>query len=112
MSRSRSSHRRGVAAPVTSVLCRCREITEEEVLAAIRDGARSVRGVKLRTHAGMGLCQGQTCGPLIEAILRRELGVRFRPDDRLARAPTRPVALRTLAHGHCDATPSEPGHLS
>jgi NAD(P)H-nitrite reductase large subunit len=79
------------------VTCRCREVTEEEVRAAIRDGARSVRGVKLRTRAGMGLCQGHTCGPLVEAILKRELGAAFRPDDRLTRPPARSLPLGVLA---------------
>lgn len=72
-------------------------MTQDDVLAAIRDGARSVRGVKVRTHAGMGLCQGHTCGPLIEAVLRRELGAAYQPDDRLVRGPTRPVSLGVMA---------------
>lgn len=33
----------------------------------------------------MGLCQGQTCGPPIEAILQRDLGDAFRPDERPVR---------------------------
>jgi len=79
------------------LVCRCREVTEQEVLAAIADGARSVRGVKLRTMATTGLCQGHTCGPLIEAILHRELGAEQVPDDRPARAPVRPTAVGVLA---------------
>jgi len=79
------------------LVCRCREVSEAEVLDAIRDGARSLRGVKVRTRAMTGLCQGQTCGPVIEAILRRELGDRFRADARAERGPVRVLPVRVLA---------------
>ncbi|MBM3498220.1 MAG: (2Fe-2S)-binding protein [Armatimonadetes bacterium] len=79
------------------LVCRCREVSEADVLEAVRDGARSLRGVKLRTRAMTGLCQGQTCGPLIESILRRELGPRLLPDERPARGPVRALPVGTLA---------------
>jgi NAD(P)H-nitrite reductase large subunit len=85
------------AAQERKLVCRCREVTEQEVLTAIEDGARSVRGVKLRTLATTGLCQGHTCSPLIESILRRELGAGYIPDDRPARAPVRPIPVGLLA---------------
>jgi NAD(P)H-nitrite reductase large subunit len=79
------------------LVCRCREVSEQDVLAAIRDGARSLRGVKIRTRAMTGLCQGQTCGPLIEAVLRRELGARYAPDKRPTRGPVRALQVEALA---------------
>jgi len=90
----------GEAARATErrLVCRCREVSEADVLRAVRDGARSLRGVKIRTHAGTGLCQGQTCGPIIEAILKRELGAEFIPDDRSPRGPVRALPIRVLAH--------------
>ncbi|MDR1625005.1 MAG: (2Fe-2S)-binding protein [Spirochaetia bacterium] len=51
------------------VICRCEEVTREEILAAIADGATTVKGVKIRTEAGMGLCQGRTCRRLISQLL-------------------------------------------
>lgn len=59
------------------VICRCETITEAEIVDAIRRplGARTVDGVKLRTRAGMGRCQGGFCSPKVAAILARELGV-------------------------------------
>ena len=44
----------------TIISSRCERITEGEILDAIHRplGARSVDGVKRRTRAGMGLCQG------------------------------------------------------
>ena len=89
------------------LVCRCREVTEEEVLAAIEDGARSVRGVKLRTLATTGLCQGHTCAPLIESILQRVLGEEYVPDERTARAPVRPIPLRALAGPSARKTSAE-----
>jgi bacterioferritin-associated ferredoxin len=81
------------------LICRCREVTEADVLEAIRDGARSVRGVKVRTRAGTGLCQGQTCGPIIESILKRELGASLAPDDRPTRGPVRAIPVDVLSGG-------------
>ncbi|MGQ9779622.1 MAG: NAD(P)/FAD-dependent oxidoreductase [Bacillota bacterium] len=59
------------------VVCRCELVTEAEVVEAIRrpPGARSLDGVKRRTRAGMGRCQGGFCSPRVLAILARELGV-------------------------------------
>ena len=55
------------------VICRCETITEAEIVEAIRRGARSVDGVKRRTRAGMGRCQGGFCSPRVMDILSREL---------------------------------------
>ena len=59
------------------IVCRCEEISEGEILEAIRrtPGARSLDGVKRRTRAGMGRCQGGFCGPRVMEILSRELGI-------------------------------------
>ena len=43
------------------LVCRCELVTEAEVLAAIDRGARTLDGVKFRTRAGMGRCQGGEC---------------------------------------------------
>jgi len=55
------------------VICRCEQITEGEILDAIRRGARSLDGVKRRVRAGMGRCQGGFCAPRVMEILQREL---------------------------------------
>ncbi len=60
-----------------NVICRCESVTEGEILEAISrvPGARSLDGVKRRTRAGMGRCQGGFCSPKVMQILARELGV-------------------------------------
>ncbi len=59
------------------VICRCETVTEGEILDAIHrvPGARSIDGVKRRTRAGMGRCQGGFCSPRVLEILARELGI-------------------------------------
>ena len=59
------------------MICRCEGISEGEILDAIHRpvGATTVDGVKRRTRAGMGRCQGGFCSPKVVAILARELGV-------------------------------------
>ncbi len=59
------------------IICRCETITEGEILDAIHApaGARDVDGVKRRTRAGMGRCQGGFCGSKVVEILARELNV-------------------------------------
>lgn len=59
------------------VICRCETVTEGDIVNAIHDccGASTVDGVKRRTRAGMGRCQGGFCGPRVTLILARELGI-------------------------------------
>ena len=59
------------------IVCRCEVITEAEIRDAIRRpvGAKSIDGVKRRTRAGMGRCQGGFCSPRVTEILCEELGV-------------------------------------
>lgn len=59
------------------IVCRCEMVTEAEIRDAVRRplGARSVAGVKLRTRAGMGRCQGGFCSPRVLRILSEELGI-------------------------------------
>jgi len=56
------------------MVCRCEHVTEGEVVEAVRRGATTLDGVKFRTRAGMGRCQGGFCTPHLLRILSRELG--------------------------------------
>ncbi len=59
------------------IVCRCESITEGEILDAIHSpaGAVDIDGVKRRTRAGMGRCQGGFCGSKVAEILSRELDI-------------------------------------
>ncbi|MGC8837201.1 MAG: (2Fe-2S)-binding protein [Anaerolineae bacterium] len=79
------------------IICRCEEVTKKEILEAIRDGCDSVIWVKRKTRAGMGLCQGKTCGHLVARLLAEERGASLAdilPDTR--RPPVRPIPLGIL----------------
>ncbi len=56
------------------IICRCEMITEGEIVNAIKSpvGARDLDGVKRRTRAGMGRCQGGFCSPRVTEIISRE----------------------------------------
>ena len=80
------------------VICRCQEVTAGEIEQAIANGARDVAGVKLRTRAATGLCQGCICQPLIERLLARVLRLgRERIVAHTVRPPARPLELGLLA---------------
>ena len=80
------------------IICRCEEITRGEIKAAIRNGLQTLNGIKRVTRAGMGLCQGQTCGRLVAQLLAAELGVSpAEIEPTTARAPVRPVRLSVFA---------------
>lgn len=59
-----------------TIICRCEEISEGEILDAIHRtlGAVSLDGIKRRVRAGMGRCQAGFCTPKTMEILARETG--------------------------------------
>ncbi|MDK2855270.1 MAG: glycerol-3-phosphate dehydrogenase [Bacillota bacterium] len=59
------------------IVCRCETVTEAEVVQALHRPVpcTTMDGVKRRTRAGMGRCQGGFCTPRVAAILARELGL-------------------------------------
>ncbi len=57
------------------IVCFCNRVTEGEIVEAIRRGARTLDGVKFRTKAMFGRCQGGFCTDRVLEILSRELGV-------------------------------------
>lgn len=82
------------AVPDDLIVCRCEEVTVGEIKKAIAEGARTVEGIKKRTRAGMGLCQGRTCSKLVSRILGSETGLKadeIKPDT--VRMPIKPVAF-------------------
>ena len=60
-----------------NIVCRCSSVTEGEILETIHRplGARTMDGIKRRTGANMGRCQGGFCYPKTMEILSRELNI-------------------------------------
>lgn len=80
------------------LICRCEEITEEEIREAVRQGAGNVDAVKRRTRAGMGLCQAKTCYKLVAYIISEETK---KPLSEIVpatmRPPLRPIPIKILS---------------
>ncbi len=79
------------------IVCRCEEVTEREIEDAIAAGCDTVLWVKRMTRAGMGLCQGQTCGRLVANLIAKHTPKersQVLPDTR--RPPVRPIPIAIL----------------
>lgn len=79
------------------IICRCEEVTEEEIRNAIRSGATTVNAVKRRTRAGMGNCQSRSCFQHIARIIADELN---KPIGEIkyitSRPPIEPISVKLL----------------
>ena len=73
-----------------NVICKCEKVTELEVVRALRRSLPidSSQGIRKRTRAGMGHCQGDAdnynCEGRVRAIIAREMGV---PISQVGRRP-------------------------
>ncbi|WP_022666330.1 NAD(P)/FAD-dependent oxidoreductase [Desulfospira joergensenii] len=80
-----------------TIICRCEEITMGRIRRALGDGFETAGILKKATRAGMGLCQGRTCGPMILDILAAltgNEGNEIHPPS--SRAPVTPLPIQTL----------------
>ncbi len=85
------------------IICRCEEITKAEIKEVIGLGVTRMNEVKRLTRAGMGLCQGKTCGRLVAGILASETGQplqEIKPST--SRPPTRVLTFGVLARSNSD----------
>ena len=57
-----------------NIICKCEKITEKEIVDAIHSelGSDTIKGIKKRTRAGAGLCQGGYCEEKIMQLIARE----------------------------------------
>lgn len=80
------------------IICRCEEITKGEIRRAVHDGMFTVSEIRRYLRAGMGLCQGQTCGKLVKRLIAIELGIsQGELESATSRAPMRPTEMKVLA---------------
>ncbi|WBW97399.1 NAD(P)/FAD-dependent oxidoreductase [Oceanirhabdus sp. W0125-5] len=63
-----------------TIVCRCEGISRGEIIDALKSPipVRSVDGIKRRTRAGMGRCQGGFCMPLVMEIMEKEGHIPFK----------------------------------
>ena len=65
------------------IICRCEQVTEKTILDSLRRGitVTSTDGVKRRTRAGMGWCQGSFCRERVKEIIEKEYGISVNSDE-------------------------------
>jgi NADPH-dependent 2,4-dienoyl-CoA reductase/sulfur reductase-like enzyme len=81
-----------------TVICRCEEVTAGQLRDGARaTGSRGLRSLKLSTRAGLGICQGRTCGRSVEELLERETGGLLDPGRTAGRPLAGLVRLGELA---------------
>lgn len=58
------------------IICRCEQVTEATIIDAMDRGipVTTVDGIKRRTRAGCGWCQGTFCRPRVAEVMERVLG--------------------------------------
>jgi len=79
------------------IICRCEEVSLEDLTKTAHAYERSAREVKLRTRAAMGYCGGRTCRPAVDAVIREITGEQTGHDMPLkVQPPVRPATLASL----------------
>lgn len=86
------------------IICRCEEVTKGEIRKAVHEGMYTLTEIRRYLRAGMGLCQGQTCGVLVKRIAAGELGISpLELEPAVSRAPMRPVEMKILGNERKEA---------
>jgi len=102
------------------VVCRCEEISEGEIVDAIRSivPATDLDAIKRRTRAGMGRCHGGFCTPRVMELVARETGLpawavtKKGPGSELCVGPTKASPPRFSADAaHADAAHADAGGI-
>jgi NADPH-dependent 2,4-dienoyl-CoA reductase/sulfur reductase-like enzyme len=91
-----------------TVVCRCEEVTVAEIDAAIGDGARDARSVKLLSRSGMGWCQGRECGYATACLTAYRTGQPLDLDSGAGRPVAAPIPLGVLAQTDTAQTDTAP----
>ncbi|MDQ0269812.1 (2Fe-2S)-binding protein [Cytobacillus purgationiresistens] len=82
----------------TKIICRCEEISYEEIEEVVGHGAKTFDDIKRLTRCGMGPCQAKTCTNLVAMVIHEQTGTPLSeiPLPRI-RMPLSPIKLETLA---------------
>ncbi|WP_407703043.1 (2Fe-2S)-binding protein [Virgibacillus tibetensis] len=81
-----------------TVICRCEEVMLSEIITSIKNGAITTKEIKLKTRAGMGICQGRTCRPLVDKIISFHTKVKLSESSSMSSSKLiRPLRLSELS---------------
>jgi len=79
------------------IVCRCEEVTYEELIETAKDYNCSARELKLRTRAGMGYCGGRSCRSAVDKIAETAKSEKNYSQVSLKyQAPIRPISFSDL----------------
>lgn len=86
-----------------TIICRCSDVTQEEIRDLIRQGYTSFDEIKRILRVGMGPCQGRTCKQLVLRELATLTGQDISAlDDGVHRPPSIGIKLNHIAAGGHD----------
>jgi bacterioferritin-associated ferredoxin len=78
-------------------ICRCEDLTQEEIQQAINEGYTTLEELKCKLRLGMGPCQGRSCLSLARRLICQNTGQSIAEIALPAtRPPLTPVSLGTL----------------
>ena len=81
-----------------TIICRCEELTLQDIKDAIGKGIVELNELKRMTRMGMGHCQGRMCAPVVQEIIARQTDI---PAAEIAylvqRPPVKLVPINMLA---------------
>ncbi len=81
-----------------TIVCFCEDVTEEEIVNAIKQGFTRPVDIKYYLRPGMGPCQGRGCSSQIIRLIRQVTGQRPESIIPLSnRPPITPVPLEVLS---------------
>jgi bacterioferritin-associated ferredoxin len=80
------------------LICRCEDLTQEEIEQAIDEGYTTLDELKCKLRLGMGPCQGRSCISLARRVLCQKTNQGTEEIILpVSRPPVVPVSLGTLA---------------
>ncbi len=65
------------------IVCRCEKVTKAQIKEAVAKGAYTLDGIKFRTRAGMGRCQGGYCTLKVLKIISQQTGI---PENKITKS--------------------------
>jgi thioredoxin reductase len=79
-----------------TIVCRCEDVTRQEIETAIVEGGRTLNAVKSATRCGMGPCQGRMCSEATTLLVASRVGGLLAAGTWTIRPPLRPVPFDAL----------------
>ncbi|MGL5415031.1 MAG: (2Fe-2S)-binding protein [Clostridium sp.] len=52
-----------------NIICKCKKVTKDEVIEAIKSGCTTFEKVAKKTGIGMGHCRGRKCKELVDELI-------------------------------------------